>query len=203
MLIGSTLISTVIQVAIVFTIAGLVYVAFARKTGFRHYLGLYRAPLPVVLTGLGIGAAIAAVIIDFPSVRAVAGGNGTAIAAALTNQSPCCAIVVLVVTALFKTAASEEILFRGLIAKAAIRWLGFPIGNVLQATVFGAIHLVLFAVARANHFVLVALCINAGILGWVAGWLNEHRAGGSILPGYAMHASANLMTYLTIALLIR
>ncbi|MEW9570136.1 lysostaphin resistance A-like protein [Rhodanobacter sp. Si-c] len=201
MLIVATLISAMVQIAVVLAIAGLVYAAFGRKAGFRRYVGLYRAPLPIVLIGTGIGIVIAATAVAFPSVRAIAGGEGTAIAAALSGHGSGAAWVALVVTALFKTAVSEEILFRGLIAKASIRWLGFRAGNVLQAAIFGFVHLALLAVAKVDHFILFALCVNAGVLGWIAGWLNERHAKGSILPGYALHASANLVTYCTIALL--
>lgn len=201
MLIGAALISAMVQIAVVLAIAGFVYAVFGRKAGFRRYVGLYRAPPPVVLIGAGIGIVIAAAAVAFPSVRAVAGGEGTVIATALSSHGRGAAWVALVVTALFKTAVSEEILFRGLIAKASIRWLGFHVGNVVQAAIFGSVHLALLAVARVDHFILFALCVNAGVLGWTAGWLNERHAKGSILPGYAMHASANLVTYCWIALL--
>jgi len=32
-----------------------------------------------------------------------------------------------------------------------------------------------------------------GANGWIVGWVNEKGAGGSILPGWAFHASANLL----------
>ncbi|KRE90587.1 hypothetical protein ASG87_18715 [Frateuria sp. Soil773] len=202
MLIGAALAPALAQIAVVLVIAGLVYAAFGRKAGFRRYVGLYRAPVPVVSIGMGIGIAIAATAVAFPSVRAVAGGEGTAIAAVLSGPDRAAAWIALVVTALLKTAASEEILFRGLIAKASIRWLGFPAGNVVQAAIFGSVHLALLAVAKVDHVIVFVLCVNAGVLGWIAGWLNERRANGSILPGYAMHASANLVTYCTIALML-
>jgi hypothetical protein len=40
----------------------------------------------------------------------------------------------------------------------------------------------------------------ATVMAVVSGWLNERRARGSILPGFTLHAAANLTTYLGLAL---
>ena len=45
----------------------------------------------------------------------------------------------------------------------------------------------------ADPIRLLAIGILTGANGWIAGWLNEEGAGGSILPGWALHASANLL----------
>jgi membrane protease YdiL (CAAX protease family) len=106
----------------------------------------------------------------------------------------------LLIVAIFKTAGAEELFFRGLIAKRLIRWLGFATGNALQAILFGSVHLLLAFIARPDLFTLTALAGFAAILAWLSGWLNERRADGSILPGFAAHASANSVAYLVLAL---
>lgn len=45
----------------------------------------------------------------------------------------------------------------------------------------------------ADPIRLLVIGILMGASGWIVGWLNEEGAGGSILPGWALHASANLL----------
>lgn len=54
-------------------------------------------------------------------------------------------VLILLMIALLKTSFTEEILFRGFIAKRLVSVLGFQKGNLLQAAIFAAIHSALFA----------------------------------------------------------
>ena len=91
-----------------------------------------------------------------------------------------------------QTSLAEEIFFRGFLGKRVIARWGFAPGNVAQAIVFGILHVAMFA-SFADPVRLLAIGILTGANGWIAGWLNEEGAGGSILPGWALHASANLL----------
>ena len=106
----------------------------------------------------------------------------------------------LVLVALVKTALAEEILFRGFIAKRLMAWLGFQWGNLIQALLFGLLHLVLFLTITQNPGLLTWVFLSPAIMAWVVGYLNERMAGGSIWPGWAAHAAGNLATYLYFAL---
>lgn len=196
----SNLISTVIQLAAVLALCALAWLFVRKNQGFRAFLGLYSGPLRLFLLACLIGLVGAVLLISIPRVRAVAGGTGTVIGAVTESGIGPQGIVVLAILAIFKTAAAEEIFFRGLIAKRLIAWWGFGIGNAVQALIFGLVHLLLVLVAKADPLVIAILCLFAAALGWVNGWLNERRAGGSILPGFGAHASANLITYLAIPL---
>lgn len=103
--------------------------------------------------------------------------------------------VALAVAALFKTAFAEELLFRGIIGKRLIAWQGFAIGNSIQALLFGLIHFSLLALANASLGVVLLVVMATSVLGFGAGWLNERHGGGSILPGWSLHGSANLLAY--------
>jgi len=105
----------------------------------------------------------------------------------------------LAILALFKTALAEELLFRGLIGKRLIARLGFGIGNACQAALFGAVHLLVALSPLATAGLVAALVAFTAATGFINGWLNEKRGGGSILPGWAAHASANLIAYAAVA----
>lgn len=51
--------------------------------------------------------------------------------------------------------------------------------------------LLLASFARPIQLLLIGALTGAN--GWIVGWVNEKGAGGSILPGWAFHASANLL----------
>ena len=61
-------------------------------------------------------------------------------------------VIILMMLALLKTSFTEEILFRGFIAKRLISVLGFQKGNLLQAAIFAAIHSVLYHYYYQNRF---------------------------------------------------
>ena len=199
----SNLISTVIQLAIVLLLCALAWLFVRKQQSFRAFLGLYPAPLRLFLLACLIGIVGPVVFLWIPRFRAVAGGTGTVIASVSASGLDAQAIFALCILAVFKTAAAEEIFFRGLIAKRLIALWGFTVGNFAQAAIFGLVHLLLVLVARVDPLVIAILCLFAGALGWVNGWLNERRGGGSILPGFGAHASANLFTYLAIPLLFQ
>ena len=55
---------------------------------------------------------------------------------------------------------------------------------------------------RTRVTLIKKLLFFVTVLALVSGWLNERRAGGSILPGFALHAAGNLTTYLGLALAV-
>jgi membrane protease YdiL (CAAX protease family) len=110
---------------------------------------------------------------------------------------------ILLIIALLKTSFSEEILFRGFIAKQLIHKLGFKTGNFLQATVFGVIHLVLFWLLTKTTFIpLTFILIFSSFAGWVIGYIKEKYANGSIIPGWIAHGLGNTISYFIIAFII-
>lgn len=111
-------------------------------------------------------------------------------------------IVILLLTAVFKTAMAEEILFRGLLAKRLISGLGFNGGNLLQALIFGLIHLLLFwKLVGAAGFPLIFIFVFSTFAGWMIGLVNEKIGNGSIIPGWVAHGLGNLLSYTIFAFL--
>jgi membrane protease YdiL (CAAX protease family) len=91
-------------------------------------------------------------------------------------------------------AISEEILFRGLIAGVLIRRYGFAAGNLLQALIFFAPHLLLLLVSTAIWPLLPVQLVG----GWLLGLLREKS--GSIGPPSLAHVAANLLAPLLLTI---
>lgn len=107
-------------------------------------------------------------------------------------------VVPVLFQSLVQTSLSEEIFFRGFLGKRFITRWGFAVGNTAQAAAFGLMHVAMFA-AALDPVRLGLIGAFTGASGWLLGWLNERQAGGSILPGWALHASVNLFAGLASA----
>ena len=191
MLLLSSAISAFVQLGL-FLVIPFAWWAFTarRSVGFASWIGLRRptwdgrrARLGVaILAWVVIGAASTALLQslsgDVPAARFVGRGLG--------------GVVPVLLFAIVQTSLAEEIFFRGFLGKRVIARWGFAPGNVAQAIVFGILHVAMFA-SFADPVRLLAIGILTGANGWIAGWLNEEGAGGLILPGWALHASANLL----------
>ncbi|MDR2196391.1 MAG: CPBP family intramembrane metalloprotease [Coriobacteriales bacterium] len=92
--------------------------------------------------------------------------------------------------AFFATALPEEVFFRGFLGRRLSRRFGFPVGNALQATLFGLLHgIMLFGrFGLAAPLLVIAF---TGTLGWLMGYMND-KANGSILPSLLLHGTSNL-----------
>ena len=204
----SSVISAVLQVLLFAAPPFITYVVTRRTvSGFRRYVGLYACP-PQALVGAGVvfvvTAPFAVGVYLIPSLRevAMAGTSAAARIAALDPSAETFAIILVV--ACIQTGLAEEVLFRGFIAKRLIAWLGFQRGNALQSAVFMLPHLLLFVGPGRAAVGLAGLALATGlpaVVAWLAGWLNERRGGGSILPGWAVHSAANTLAF-SVALLI-
>jgi membrane protease YdiL (CAAX protease family) len=130
-----------------------------------------------------------------PSILEAATAPNTVIGKLQANGLSVITFILLIVKALIQTSFSEEILFRGFIGKRLIGWLGFTIGNFLQALLFGAVHLLIFAGQEFSLTLAIGIVLYTAIGGWVMGSLNERMGNGSILPGWLMHGLTNLIAY--------
>ncbi|NCN84991.1 MAG: CPBP family intramembrane metalloprotease [Sphingomonadales bacterium] len=188
-----TLVSATVQCLAVLVIGLAVWFFTGRATRFMRFCGLYRAPPTALVIGVVLGFAYSVSLLMVPAIWALSIGAGSV--AADTAGGGQWSFAVLAVAALFQTAFSEELLFRGIIGKRLIAWKGFPVGNSIQAILFGLVHLALLRLASASLGIVILMVIATTILGFVAGWLNERRGQGSILPGWSLHGSANLLAY--------
>lgn len=201
-------ISAALQVILFSLIPFLVYLIQRKSAkGFFKYIGLYPptresvchsllASLIFVLGGVVVillNADVREIMITPPSV------TGKLRVLGLGVES----VLVLLVIAGIKTSLSEEILFRGFIAKRFVKNFGLQWGNFLQALVFALIHGVLFwLLTKAGIAFVIFIVLFSGSAGYVIGVINERKGNGSIVPGWIAHGLGNALSYFIIAFLI-
>jgi membrane protease YdiL (CAAX protease family) len=202
----NALLSALLQVA-VFTLVPLVTYLVTRKklAGFLEYIGLVRPTgRSMVIATLFAAATMvvfAVVLSLFPGLRDSLGGTGTAAGRVRDLGLNANGIGHLLVGAVIQTSLSEEILFRGFVAKRLIERMGFRWGNVLQAAIFAAPHLLLLLVpeAHVSAAAAIGLFVYPFAMGLVLAWLNEKVGNGSIVPGWWAHALGNVGGYALMA----
>ncbi|MEM7297477.1 MAG: CPBP family intramembrane glutamic endopeptidase [Bacteroidota bacterium] len=202
-----TLTSTLNQLFVLTLIPFLVYIIRARKIkGFANYIGLKKSNnkangLALLLmlflaTPLLLFAAVDASMLEvFQDPKSVT-GNIRAMGFGFET------VLTILIVAGIKTSLSEEILFRGFIAKRLIALTGFKTGNLIQAVIFGAIHPLFFLGVTSNPIFLTIIFIAPTIGAYIKVYLNEKLADGSIVPGWIAHATGNVMSYTMIAFVL-
>ena len=111
------------------------------------------------------------------------------------------AVPAVLIYAILKTALPEEIVFRGFLLKRISNKFGFAAGNLIQSILFGLMHGVFFFSA-AGIVKAVLITLFTGSIGWLMGYINEKKADGSIVPGWIIHAAANIFSGLCSAFLL-
>ncbi len=200
-------IGTILQILVFTLIPFLAYVIKGRTvSGFYNYIGLkkstkkanYLAVLaslifaaPMLILTL-LNAEFKEIMIDPSSIT----GKFREMGFGIDSLS------LLMIKAIFKTSFAEEILFRGFIAKRLISVLGFQIGNLFHAIIFGAVHSALFATITNNIVFLGIIFIMPTIGAYVSAYLNEKIGNGSIVPGWISHGLANVIAYSVVGFFI-
>lgn len=102
----------------------------------------------------------------------------------------------LLIHSFIRTGLSEEILFRGFIAKRLIPRIGFLYGNLIQAVLFGMPHF-LFLDGVSWHIGILQV-VRSAIAGFIFCYVNEKEAGGSLLPSWIFHGVINAVNSIVI-----
>lgn len=198
-----TVVSTIIQLCIFALIPFVVYlIGYRQIKGFFEYVGIKKTTKRAVLYSLlvfAIFVPVASIFYFSPDLREVTSAGNTVTGQLRTAGLSLSTLLQLLVIAIFKTSLTEEIFFRGFIAKRLIGWLGFHWGNPLQALIFGAIHLVVFIAQPFSILLAVAIVFLPTLGGWIAGYLMERVGNGSIVPAWMLHALINLVAYWALA----
>jgi uncharacterized protein len=197
----NAIVGTGVQVGLAGLVCIATWVVFGRRRSSpSDWLGLIKAPPAIVVLAFAAGVLAAVGLLQISGLPELASGPGTVIYAVAGGRSDGAALIALALVALVKTAFAEEMVFRGLIAKRLYGRIGFWGGNGVQAALFAAIHLPILLLPEAQGVIGVGMVGFAGLISLAAGWLNERRGNGSILPGVGLHAGANLTTYLMLAI---
>jgi CAAX protease family protein len=200
LLLVNAIISAILQVLVFTAIPFIVYLsAYRRAKEFFDYVGLRQPERRTMLYAMLLAVAFALsalLLLSFsPGIREVVTAPNTVIGRLRSYGFSGVAFALLGLKALVQTSLSEEILFRGFVAKRLISWLGFTRGNLLQALLFGLAHLLLFIGREFSFLVAAGVVLFTGLGGWVSGYLNERVGNGSILPSWWMHGATNAITY--------
>ena len=187
----SSAISAFVQLGL-FLVIPFAWWAFTARhsVGFASWIGLRRPTWDGRRARLGV-AILAWVVIGAASTALLQSLSGDVPAARFAGRG-LGGLVPVLLFAIVQTSLAEELFFRGFLGKRVIARWGFAPGNAAQAIAFGILHVAMFA-SFADPIWLLAIGILTGASGWIVGWLNEEGAGGSILTGWALHASANLL----------
>lgn len=201
-------ISAILQV-FVFTLIPFIFFLFRKDKSvtFFEYIGLYKATtksillvLIVVLISITSMIGLALVNNDIKQSMfspASVTGNFRAMGFSFV------AVVSLLIMALIKTSLAEEIFFRGFLGKRLVNMFGFKIGNLLQAAIFGLLHLLLFWLLTSASFIpLIIITVFSTLMGWIIGYIKEKYANGSIIPGWIAHGLGNTISYAIIAFML-
>ena len=204
-----TLINAAFQVTIVLVIALLVWLIFGRKrSDFFRYIGLIAPTGKSMAWALGASVILIPLSIGLfmqPFMHEAATAPNT-VAGKMREHGITPEIIgVGIVTALIQTSLSEEIFFRGLIAKRLVAVSGFWVGNFIHAVVFGAIHLLIFLTPEAPPFdpiIAGAIFMMTAFSAALKVFINERVGNGSIFPGWTIHALGNLIAYPMLAFVL-
>jgi len=178
-----------------------------KSVSFSEYIGFYKPPslavfYSVFTSFIFLATGIGLVFIDEGFKQIVLSPlsvTGKIRAMGFTAVS----VSILILIAVIKTSLSEEILFRGFIAKQLIAKLGFAFGNVLQALIFGAVHLLLvWRLIDPTPLGLILITFFSTLGGWTIGYIKIKFGQGSIIPGWIAHGLGNLISYTVIAFVL-
>ncbi len=195
------LISSIIQIILFSLIPFIWWLVTARKeANFFEWIGLKRINGPngsqAIIWMLGIMAAFLVL-----SVFVLKSVSNVETATSMFTGSGATAIPGIMMYAILSTSLPEEILFRGFLLKRLSGKIGFATGNALQSIIFGLMHGVMFF-ATAGIVKAILIVVFTGAIGWFMGFVNEKKAGGSILPSWCIHAVANIFSGICAAFML-
>jgi len=201
-------ISAIFQLVLFSIIPFIVFVISKKQLkGFLKYVGLFKPLRKTTILAIvtAIIMIIGGVVIPLlsPEVKELMRMKGTVVGNLTVLGLSYSSLVILAIIALIKTSLSEEILFRGFIAKRLITWLGFKVGNSIQAALFGLLHIgLLILIANPQPLFLISVFVFSGTAGFILGYIKEILGNGSIIPGWIAHGLANLVSFFILAFVI-
>lgn len=197
------IISTVLQVILAIVIPFIYYYVKTKKTkNFKQFIGLKRINYKIFFIALSIGILLLIIPIVFTILsndfkgfftsKKLLSGN------LLNDNNVFLEIVFIFIISYLKTGLSEEIFFRGFLAKLLNRKTSFKKANFYQSLIFGLIHLS-FAIPFNNIPFYIFSFSFPFIFAYIGFYINEKMAEGSILPSIIIHGTLNFIFYSIVA----
>lgn len=181
------IVSSIIQI-LLFSIVPFVWwlITARKKESFYVWIGLKKASAIswkslLVVTSLFIMVSVFTLYLTKDVETATSEFEGLGISALLP----------VFVYAVFHTSLPEELLFRGFLLKRLSHPFGFRAANIIQGLLFGLLHGAMFLNLAGLTRTILIIFVTSGIA-FAMGYINEKKSGGSILPSWFIHATANL-----------
>lgn len=191
------LLNAIIQVLLFSLVPLLLWLVTARKkVAFFDWLGL-RWPKNVNTRTLW-GSIVLVTVVCFVIGEVAVWARGDVDAAESAYQGMGLgALPTVLVYAFIQTGLSEEILFRGFLLKRLMAKWGFVVANIVQALIFGALHLTMVW-GQVGFLAGAVIVIYPMIPAVLMSILNEKKADGSILPSWLVHGTLNTVSALMV-----
>lgn len=189
------LLNAVFQV-VLFSVIPLVwwFVTARKKENFFKWLGIKKTASEDVKNLILSIAAIIVVCFLVGELAVWMRGDVAAAESAYKGMG-LAALPSVLVYAYIQTGLSEEILFRGFLLKRLAAKFGFTVANIIQALIFGAIHLTMVW-GQVGIIAGIVIVIYPMIPAVAFAYLNEKKADGSILPSWIAHGTLNTISTL-------
>ena len=102
-------------------------------------------------------------------------------------------VVPSLIVCFIQNGVCEEILFRGFIGKRLISKFGKNNGILMQAILFGGMHIALALALNMNINIslIIGYFVFPTIAGWLLGYIDEKVYNGSIIPSILLHGVIN------------
>lgn len=197
---ANTLISAIIQILVFALIPFLFFVIQNKSTkGFLNYIGLKRSTKKAnslaAFIVLILVIPLLVLMVSNEEFKSIMTDPNSATGKIKQMGISLDSVMTILIAAILKTSLSEEIFFRGFLAKRLIALTSFQTGNILQALIFGIIHTLLFLSITHNTMFLIVIFIFPAIGAYLQTFLNEKKANGSIIPGWIAHGLSNIIAY--------
>lgn len=196
MILVNQMMSAVLQLMLFSAIPFIWYVITHRKVqGFFDWLGIKVVSQPPFKVMMGILIGFLSVVV-LPYLWLYYAGNlniqGLTVDAFRQYGWSIQTFLVILLWAVLQTSLSEEIIFRGFLCKRLSQRFGEKTGNLIQAMLFGMVHIL--ALPDKNPLAVLIIVLLTGGIGYALGWLSLKKAEGSILYGWAIHATVNILS---------
>lgn len=189
------LLNAVFQV-VLFSVIPLVwwFVTARKKENFFKWLGIKR-PVSKDVKNLILSILAIIVVCFLVGELAIWMRGDVAAAESAYKGMGLAALPSVLVYSYIQTGLSEEILFRGFLLKRLAAKFGFNAANIIQALIFGGIHLTMVW-GQVGVIAGIVIVIYPMIPAVAFAYLNEKKADGSILPSWIAHGTLNTISTL-------
>jgi membrane protease YdiL (CAAX protease family) len=217
--ISEQLLSALSQLGVVFVLCVLSYGVYRFRSRKRlskqslwKYVGLWRTRGQLdrrfwyIWSGLVVYGVVSLILkFQFSSrTREMLAGENSPYGAIAREGFGATAIALGLIYCFIKASGSEELLFRGLIAKRLYSALGSVWGNITQATIFWLMHVAIIRLLTGAwiSWLQVDAFVSGFGLAIICGYVNFRKDGESIAPSWILHGSLNFTTLLTLLFLL-